>query len=129
MIVVDTNVIAAAILRDDRNVVVDRLFSTDPDWVAPPLWRDEFANVLATALRLNRMALGEAFGAMERAQSLVTNHDFSTLPLRTLELAAASGCTAYDCEYVAVAEALDVPLYTFDRALLRAFPGNAREPA
>ena len=47
---------------------------------------------------------------------------------RVLELAAVSGRSAYDCEYVAVAEALGVPLVTADRALESGFPGVAVSP-
>ena len=39
-----------------------------------------------------------------------------------LDLARASGCTAYDCEYVALAMQLDVPLVTSDKEVRRAFP-------
>jgi predicted nucleic acid-binding protein len=42
-----------------------------------------------------------------------------------LQLAAASRCTAYDCEYVALAYALDVPLVTVDRQILSHFPERA----
>jgi len=34
----------------------------------------------------------------------------------------ASDCSAYDCEYVALAQDLDVPLVTTDRQVLREFP-------
>jgi hypothetical protein len=35
---------------------------------------------------------------------------------------------AHRCEYVALAEALDVPLVTEDREVLRAFPARAVSP-
>ena len=39
-----------------------------------------------------------------------------------LELVSASRCTAYDCEFVALALDLEVPLITADRKVLDAFP-------
>jgi predicted nucleic acid-binding protein len=43
-----------------------------------------------------------------------------------LRLAMQSRCSAYDCEYVAVAEAAGVPLVTNDRQILKEFPSIAR---
>lgn len=37
-------------------------------------------------------------------------------------LVADSSCPAYDCEFVALARNLDIPLATLDRKLARAFP-------
>jgi predicted nucleic acid-binding protein len=45
-----------------------------------------------------------------------------------LQLAAESGCSAYDCEFVALARDLEVPLVTADRQLLAAFPSTAVSP-
>jgi predicted nucleic acid-binding protein len=42
-----------------------------------------------------------------------------------LELAVRSKCTAYDCEYVTLAQDLGVPLVTADKQILRAFPKTA----
>ena len=42
-------------------------------------------------------------------------------PMR-LQLVSTSSCSAYDCEFVAAAQQLDVPLITEDRAILVAFP-------
>ena len=44
---------------------------------------------------------------------------------RVLQLVASSRCSAYDCECVAAAQQLGVPLITADRALLEAFPAVA----
>ena len=43
-----------------------------------------------------------------------------------LQLATSSRCSAYDCEFVAAAQQLGVPLVTEDCAILAAFPDQAR---
>jgi predicted nucleic acid-binding protein len=44
---------------------------------------------------------------------------------RVLDLVRDSDCTAYDCEYVALAMHLGVKLVTMDGKLLKAFPKHA----
>jgi predicted nucleic acid-binding protein len=39
-----------------------------------------------------------------------------------LQLAAHSGCSAYDCEFVSLAQSLRVKLITGDKKLLQVFP-------
>ena len=39
-----------------------------------------------------------------------------------LDLAAASSCSAYDCEFVALAQDLGVRLVTVDKQVLKEFP-------
>ena len=43
-----------------------------------------------------------------------------------LALAASSNCSAYDCEFVALADYLDVPLVTADRKLKTRFSRRVR---
>ena len=45
-----------------------------------------------------------------------------------LRLAAESPCSAYDCEFVALAAELRARLVTFDREILEAFPRVAVSP-
>jgi len=40
---------------------------------------------------------------------------------RILSLVAASDCSAYDCEFVALAQDLKLPLVTLDRQILEQF--------
>lgn len=42
-----------------------------------------------------------------------------------LDVVAGSALTAYDAEFVALANALSVPLVTADKAVLKAFPDQA----
>ncbi len=125
MIVVDTMVVAYLVLPGERTADAVRARRADPDWVAPPLWRSELRNVLATYVRGQSMMLEQAMATMQAAELLLGS---TTLAVRTadvLQLSASSGCTAYDCEFVALAQDLRVPLVTADGALLRAFPSLA----
>jgi predicted nucleic acid-binding protein len=45
-----------------------------------------------------------------------------------LRLASVSKCSAYDCEFVALAHSLGVPLVTSDAEILDSFPSIAVSP-
>lgn len=123
MIAVDTNVIAYLILDDDPRAVT--LLERDREWVAPLLWRSELRNVLATCVEAERFDLEKAFSFMELAEDLMRGGEYRVPSGPVLRLAAESGLSAYDCEFVALAQELGVSLFTSDRAVVRAFPGVA----
>ena len=60
-----------------------------------------------------------------RAESWMSGREYPANTDRVIGLAAASACSSYDCEFVAVAKDLSVPLVTADRQILRAFPETA----
>lgn len=128
MIVVDTTVIAYLVLPGDRTAAVERVRRADPVWSAPPLWRSELRNVLATYMRLQGLAEHHAVELMRQAERLMQGRTLAVRSAEVLRLAATSGRSAYDCEFVALAQDLAVPLVTADRALLQAFPALARSP-
>ena len=127
MIVADTSLIAPCVIPGEMTELALAVYGRDSEWVAPPLWRNEVSNVLATQMRLKGMSLGVAKEALRRAASLV---DAAPEPSgeNVLSLAHASGASAYDCEFVAVAKALGIPLVTADRRLVRLFPAVCVSP-
>lgn len=122
MIAVDAMVIVAAILDGDARSFAEAWRRRDPRWMAPPLWRSEVRNVLTSCVRRQRLTADAAHEAMDLAELLMADGTSEVESGHVLRLAHASGCTAYDCEYVAVAEALGVQLLTADRQVLAAFP-------
>lgn len=126
MIVVDTNVIAYLYLPGDHSVAAENLFRSDPEWAAPILWRSELRNLLATQMRAGNLALDAALSIQEQAEQLLRGRDFAVDSTRVLRLAAESGRSAYDCEFVALAEYLDLPLVSADRRLVASFPERVR---
>lgn len=71
------------------------------------------------------MSLGDGVLAFVDAEAIIGDNEFDVGTPPVLSLATSSGCSAYDCEYVALAQDLGVPLVTTDRALVKAFPGVA----
>lgn len=129
MIVADANLLAALILPVNKNTeVAERILKVDRDWAAPALWRSEFCNILATAVRHGVMSVELGIEAMEAAEQVMSGSDFRVSSVETLKLAAESGCTAYDSEYALLARELGLSLVTFDKKLLREFPGIAISP-
>ena len=62
------------------------------------------------------------------AEHLLAGREYSVASTSVLHLALRSGCSAYDCEFVALARDLDVNLITTDRQVLKAFPDTAMSP-
>jgi predicted nucleic acid-binding protein len=126
VIVVDTNVVAYLYLPSEHTGCAEALLQSDADWAAPRLWRSEFRNVLAGYLRRRRLTLEEATALMSEAEQLLAGAEHDVDSARVLGLVSDSGCSAYDCEFVALAQQLGVKLVTMDAALLQAFPRQAR---
>jgi predicted nucleic acid-binding protein len=124
MIVADTNLILYINISSDLSSVALQALQKDSHWITPPLWQSEFRNALAGYMRRG-MSLGMAQEIMKVALQVMEERQVIPNSNRVLALAATSPCTAYDCEFVALAEQLGIPLVTADKQLIKAFPDIA----
>jgi predicted nucleic acid-binding protein len=122
MIVVDTNIIAYLYLEGERSLQVEQLLEKNAQWAAPVLWRSEFRNVLALYIRKKHLSLDQAHQITREAMLLMQGREYEIVSFHVLELVASSNCSAYDCEFVALAEDLNTSLITVDKKILREFP-------
>lgn len=122
MITVDTNILAYLYLPGNLTAKAEALFAHDPEWVAPVLWRSEFRNILAGYLRRGTLTFEQAIALQYEAEDLLADGTFEVDSREVLQLVRDSDCSAYDCEFVALARMLAIPLVTMDGKLLRAFP-------
>jgi predicted nucleic acid-binding protein len=125
MIVVDTNVIGYLFLTSPHSQQAEAALVKDAAWVAPLLWRSEFRNVLALYLRKRWLSLEDSQQIMTEALDFMDDREYEVDSSQVLTLAATSSCSAYDCEFVALALELGVSLVTVDRRVLRDFPAVA----
>ena len=122
MIVVDNSVLVYFWLPSGFAELAEAAKERDGVWAAPVLWRAEFRNVLAGYLRKKLLTEAEANAAYLNAQKDLGAQEFTVPTERIIKLVLVSDCSAYDCEYVALAQDLGVPLVTADQQILRAFP-------
>jgi len=125
MIVVDSNVVAYLYLPGEYTAAAEALLEQDSDWAAPILWRSEFRNILAGYMRRKAITFEQANSLQREAESLLGGAEFEVESLAVHELVRDSDCSAYDCEFIALAMKLDTKLVTMDKKLLRAFPKRA----
>ncbi len=137
MIIVDTMVVAYGLLPHPHFAdEVEDVQAIDGDWAAPSVWRGELRNVLLQYVRavesgplVEDLQLGDAFGVMEDADALLADQTYRVDSAEVLRIAFESGCSAYDCEYVSLAQHLEVWLVTYDDEVLEAFPDTALHPS
>ena len=122
MIVVDTNIIACLYISGEKSLQAEQLLTLDSRWCAPVLWRSEFISVLTQYLRKDILGLNDILIIIQQAEKLLDNNEYKISSSRIMELVNSSNCSAYDCEFVALAQHLDIPLITVDKKILREFP-------
>ena len=125
MIIADTNIISYLLLPTIYTDSVEKLYEIDPDWSAPILWKSEFRNVMALYLRKKIITLDKAMQLQDVAESIILQNEYDISSSQVLALIDKSDCSAYDCEFIALANHLDTKLVTQDKKILREFPSTA----
>lgn len=125
MIVVDTNVIAYALIQGAQTKNALNVYQKDSDWLVSELWRHEFLNVLALYVRQGGIDAADGRQTWRAATSLFDS-SIRPVPMEdALQIAVDESVSSYDAQFVALAYSLQIQLVTEDRGLQRKFPGTA----
>lgn len=122
---VDTNVVAYYWLPGPRTEEAIALRKKADAWFVPQLWRSEFRNVLAGYIRTGNLNASQARAVVRAAESDMVEFEREVDSVDVLNLVERSECSAYDCEFVALAMAMGFLLITEDARILRDFPNAA----
>lgn len=128
--VIDTNVVAYYLLGTLPYVHEARRFlAAVGNGLAPVLWEAELANVVWMAIRAGVLPPDEGAARLKLAAQM----GIESVPTRplcqgALQRSVTSGIAVYDTLFVELAIREGCPLATFDRALLKTFPGVAARP-
>ncbi|HEX7290960.1 MAG TPA: type II toxin-antitoxin system VapC family toxin [Conexibacter sp.] len=122
MLVVDSSAVLAALAASDPAPELVERLADDGDLHAPHLIDTEILHALRRMLRKGQISAERAHDARtDFAELTLVRYPHEPLNDRVWEL--RENLTAYDATFVALAEALDVPLVTCD-ARLAAAPGT-----
>jgi len=125
MIVVDANVIAYYFIEGDMTPLARSLHAKEPVWAVPSLWRHEFLNILATAGKAAAIPVTLLAEIWKAAFARLAECERTLDMGRALEMAVDLRISAYDAQYLALAESLGVDCVTEDGKLIRASRGRA----
>ena len=125
MIVVDSNVIAYYWVNGPLTGIAQDVQTKDSEWHVPMLWRSEMRSVLTGYLRDGSLSVEQITRLMSSAEESFLGREHIVPSDKVFKLAVETSLSAYDCEFVALASTLDVPLVTADKAVLKAFPDRA----
>jgi predicted nucleic acid-binding protein len=122
MIVVDSNIIAARNLTSVLTSKAEQVEKKDPVWVVPVLWRYEFQNILATAIKARQIMPEDALDVWQRVSDILVENESEPSPAKVIDLVAKYGITAYDGQFIALAMEMGILCVTEDGELQNKFP-------
>lgn len=122
MIVVDTNIIAYALIEGEHTPQARALWRHERRWRVPVFWRHELLNVLATYSRKGGMKPRDAKRLWTAACRWCRPMEAAVDMAAALQLAIEQELSAYDAQFVALAQSLKVPLVSEDTRLRRRCP-------
>jgi len=117
MQVVDTNIVASLLLKGPFTEQALALYAADPDWRSEAFVLTEWANVLATQIKLRGLPLPDAVSLLSRGEALMAEGLLEVSHVAALTLAAQRDVSAYDARYLVVAQRLQTRLVTEDAKL------------
>lgn len=118
--VLDNSVVVGWFLEDQATSYTDAVgvLLEQDQAVVPALWELEFANVLRTACRKQRLTADEAHQIIEQICALPIVIDRGTPgPAELLALALRYSLSSYDAAYLELALRLQIPIATKDEPL------------
>jgi predicted nucleic acid-binding protein len=122
MIVVDSTIIAARNLSSVLTSKAERVEKKDPVWIVPVLWRYEFQNILATAIKAKQITPEYALDVWLKVAGILVENESEPSAARVMDLIAKYGITAYDVQFIALAMEMGILCVTEDGELQRKFP-------
>jgi predicted nucleic acid-binding protein len=125
MIVVDSNIITARNLTSSLTSKAQQVEEKDSVWIVPVLWRYEFQNILATAIKVKQIKPEQALDIWEKVSNILVENEYEPSASKVIDLVTQYGITAYDGQFIAVALEMGIPCVTEDRELQEKFPGIA----
>ena len=123
MIVVDTNILAYATLTvsdPELRRQAETLLAKADRILVPGLWRHEFLNTLVNYAQGRHLSPEEAITTWYRTLALAQDSEAPVNMTRAFELSLELGISAYDAQFVALAEDANTVLVTEDRRLRKA---------
>ena len=119
MIVADTCLIFHLFNETALTEKAQRILEKDPNWIMPPLWREEYANVLSKLARKESRAVDEVIHLFKVTSDELSSCEIDVETVDALEIALEYKISVYDAHFVVLSKRFDVILLTEDKEILK----------
>ena len=126
MIVADTSLIASFFLETALTPLAKQVHKKMPIWIFPPLWREEYANVLTKFARKDS-SLTEKMIILHLEYTLqeLEKHERKVVLSDAVQLALRRKISVYDAHFVQLAVDHNILLVTEDQEIIKKCPDKA----
>jgi predicted nucleic acid-binding protein len=122
MIVADANLVAYYYLPGPLQPLAQKIMQKDSVWLVPPIFISEFRNIILGFVRKDKLHKKDAIELAVRVELVFNQKTKGISSVQVMDVACDSGCSAYDAEYISLAQMMNIKLVTNDKFLLTAFP-------
>lgn len=122
MVLIDTNIAVSLWVENDWTHAARRLLEKDWDWRTESFALIEFANVMATYVRMGLTSEREALARLDEAEAFLSPGLTIVNHRQALIVAITYKVSIYDARFLMAARELGAKLVTEDATLRRAAP-------
>ncbi len=119
MIVVDANVVAYWAIEGEFTNSARELWRVDSEWMVPMLCRHELANVVATYVKRGAMEVADVADLWSGIELVISGNEIEVDLPSAVAIAIERKLSAYDAQYLLLAEQHGVPLVSQDKKLVK----------
>lgn len=119
MIVADTCLIFHLFNETVLTANAQKILYKDPHWILPPLWREEYANVLSKLARKEGRPVDEVIDHLNYTINELKNCEISVDTKKALQISLEYKISVYDAHFLALAIDFNTLLVTEDKEILK----------
>lgn len=122
MIVADTCLVFHLFNETSLTTQAQIILDKDPHWILPPLWREEYANILSKLARREKRTAEEIIEQFDVTMKALTDCEVEVDTQHALRISMQYKISVYDAHFMALAISLNTVLVTEDKEILKNCP-------
>lgn len=119
MIIADTCLVFHLYNETDLTSNAQEILRLDSHWIVPPLWREEYANVLSKLARKENRSVKEVITLFNYTVDELSNCEVNVETQKALEISLEYKISVYDAHFVSLAMEFKTLLITEDKEILK----------
>ena len=125
MIVADTCLVVHLFNETLLTSIAQKILKKDPSWILPPLWKEEYANIISKLARKESRNVHEVIKHFSHVLDELHGSEVVIDSKEALKISIQYSISVYDAHFVGLAVNFDIPLVTEDKEVLKNCRGIA----